>query len=126
MPDVPEIVIGLGWEPEQPSGQDADPSAFLLGQDGRVGSDEDFIFYNNPHSTCGSVHLLQGAAPDRQQFRLRLGDIPSRVERIAVCLTLSGGGSFAGAQQLHIRVLDDAGVERLIFRPQTQGWWRRH
>jgi uncharacterized protein (TIGR00266 family) len=121
LPDAPEIVIGLGWEPERPGGQDADPSAFLLSQDGRVDGDEDFVFYNNPRSTCGSLHLLQGAAPDRQQFRIRLSGLPPRVERIAVCLTLSGGGSFAGVGQLHIRVLDEAGAECLIFRPQTQG-----
>jgi len=121
LPDTPEIIIGLGWEPEQPYGQDADPSAFLLDRDGQVGGDEDFVFYNNPRSTCGSLHLLRGVAPDRQQFRIRLGSIPPRVERIAVCLTLSGGGSFAGVKQLHIRILSDAGAEQLIFRPQTQG-----
>lgn len=119
--DRADISIGLGWEPERPGGQDADPSAFLLNQAGRVGSDEDFVFYNNPDSRCASVHLTPGAAPDRQQLRIRLSAVPARVEKIAVCLTLYGSGSFAGVRQLHIRVLDSKGVELMIFRPRTQG-----
>lgn len=120
LPDVPEIVIGIGWEPEKPGDQDVDPSAFLLGQNTRVSDDQDFVFYNNPRSFCASVQMAQGSAPDRRQFRIRLNSVPARVERIAVCLTLFGGGSLAKAQHLHIRVLDDRDVEQVTFRPSTR------
>ncbi|EIC23005.1 TIGR00266 family protein [Thiorhodovibrio frisius] len=119
LPAVESITLGVGWEPEHPGGQDADPSAFLLGQDERVGGDEDFVFYNNPRSSCGSLQLSQGQAPDRQGFQIRLGTVPARVHKIAFCLTLFGRVSLAAASSLHIRVLDPEGQELASFRPPT-------
>jgi stress response protein SCP2 len=37
---------------------DVDVSALLLGSDGRVRSDEDFVFYNAPVGAEGAVRLL--------------------------------------------------------------------
>lgn len=44
--------VGLGWDPSETSGQDfdLDTSVFQLGANGKVPSDEFFIFYNN---LCG-------------------------------------------------------------------------
>ena len=44
LPDVPEILIGIGWEPDKPGGQDADPSAFERAQYMRAISSYDYIF----------------------------------------------------------------------------------
>lgn len=121
LPAVAEVVVGVGWEPQSPGGQDADPSAFLLGADARVSGDEDFVFYNNPRSSCGSVQLAQGSPPDRQRFRIQLNAVPATVEKIALCLTLFGGASMAQATSLHIRVLDPQGGELAVFRPATAG-----
>ncbi|MGW1253771.1 TerD family protein [Streptomyces sp. NPDC002513] len=47
----------LRWAPGQ-SVPDVDASALLLGPDGRVRSDEDFVFYNQPRHPSGAVRLL--------------------------------------------------------------------
>ncbi|MEU2356956.1 TerD family protein [Streptomyces misionensis] len=47
----------LRWTPGQ-SVPDVDASALLLGPDGRVRSDEDFVFYNQPRHPSGTVWRL--------------------------------------------------------------------
>lgn len=48
-PSVRQYFVGLGWNPNQNVGSefDADVSAFVLGEDGKLLSDEHFVFYNN-------------------------------------------------------------------------------
>ena len=44
-------LVGLGWDTNRYSGGydfDLDASAFLLGANGKVRKDEDFVFYGNP------------------------------------------------------------------------------
>ncbi|MEU2059080.1 TerD family protein [Streptomyces sp. NPDC013455] len=47
----------LRWTPGQEA-PDVDVSALLLGSDGRVRSDEDFVFYNQPRHPSGTVWRL--------------------------------------------------------------------
>lgn len=47
----------LRWSPGQ-GVPDVDASALLLGSDGRVRSDEDFVFYNQPRHPSGTVWRL--------------------------------------------------------------------
>ena len=47
----------LRWAPGQGI-PEVDASALLLGPDGRVRSDEDFVFYNQPRHPSGKVRLL--------------------------------------------------------------------
>jgi stress response protein SCP2 len=47
----------LRWTPGQPV-PDVDASALLLGPDGRVRSDADFVFYNQPRHPSGKVWRL--------------------------------------------------------------------
>jgi stress response protein SCP2 len=47
----------LRWQPGQ-GVPDVDASALLLGPDGRVRSDEDFVFYNQPRHPSGTVWRL--------------------------------------------------------------------
>ena len=50
------ITIGLGWDLSQGTLKfDLDASAFILGEDGKLLSDEHFVFYNNKKSPCGGV-----------------------------------------------------------------------
>lgn len=54
-------LVGLGWDTNRYDGSadfDLDASAFLLGANGKVRSDDDFIFYGNLQSKDGSVSFL--------------------------------------------------------------------
>jgi len=49
-PSLKKILIGLGWDTNKYDGGydfDLDAAAFLLGANGKVTSDDDFVFYNN-------------------------------------------------------------------------------
>lgn len=52
-----KIGLGLGWDPNQASGDDydLDASAFLLGSNGKLPSDSHFVFYGNKLSPDGAV-----------------------------------------------------------------------
>lgn len=50
--------IGLGWDTNKYDGGsdfDLDASVFLLGANGKVLRDEDFVFYNNLNGRNGAV-----------------------------------------------------------------------
>jgi tellurite resistance protein TerA len=51
---VPSVRVELGWQ-SGPGVPDADASALLLAETGRVRSDDDFVFYNQPAHASGAV-----------------------------------------------------------------------
>ncbi|MEU9973551.1 TerD family protein [Streptomyces sp. NPDC051014] len=55
--DATTVRAVLRWTPGQ-GVPDVDASALLLGPDGRVRSDEDFVFYNQPRHPSGKVWRL--------------------------------------------------------------------
>ncbi|MGH4028012.1 TerD family protein [Actinomycetota bacterium Odt1-20B] len=55
--DATAVRAVLRWAPGQ-GVPDVDASALLLGTDGRVRSDEDFVFYNQPRHPSGKVWRL--------------------------------------------------------------------
>ena len=60
-PSLKKILIGLGWDTNKYDGGfdfDLDAAAFLLGANGKVNSDDDFIFYNNLKHISGSVEHM--------------------------------------------------------------------
>ena len=120
LPATAEVVVDVLWEPEKPAGKDVDASAFLLQTDGRVGADEDFVFYNSPRSPCGGVALSEVAGAHRR-LRIVPGALSTQVSKVAVCLTLYGGGSFAQTSRIEVRVRDAAGSDIARFSPPTGG-----
>lgn len=58
-----KIGVGLGWDPNEASGQeyDLDASAFLLGSNGKLPTEAHFVFYGNKLSPDGAV---EGAEDD--------------------------------------------------------------
>lgn len=73
------------------TGADADLTLFLLGTDGRVHGDEDFIFYNQPSAADGCARLL---GKEQEEFRtveratVHLSALPERVRRVAVAINM--------------------------------------
>ncbi|MGX1808079.1 VWA domain-containing protein [Nocardia sp. NPDC055321] len=92
---------------------DVDVSALLLGQDGRVRSDADFVFYNQPGHASGAVRHL-GKRDTVDGLDVNLAAVEPVVDRIAVCAS-ADGGSFGQVPGLHLRLLDAAGAEIARF-----------
>lgn len=68
-------------------GLDLDISAFLLNAQGKVSSDHDFIFFNQPSRSDQGI-LLE---PDQNRFTLHLDRTGNDIQKIALAMTLFDG-----------------------------------
>jgi uncharacterized protein (TIGR00266 family) len=64
---------------------------------------------------------LSEVAGAHRRLRIVPGALSPAVSKVAVCLTLYGGGSFAQASRIEVRVRDAAGAELARFSPPTAG-----
>ncbi len=94
-PTLKRILVGLGWDARPTDGADfdLDASAFLLADTGKVRCDDDFIFYNQLASKCGSVEHTgdnrTGAGDgDDEALKIDLSKVPDFVKRIVVSVTI--------------------------------------
>ncbi|MFI5939410.1 TerD family protein [Streptomyces uncialis] len=74
----------LRWSPGQDV-PDVDVSALLLGSGGRVRSDEDFVFYNQPRHPSGKVWRLgkkRGSQGLTDTIQADLAGLPAEVDRV--------------------------------------------
>lgn len=87
---------------------DVDASALLLTEHGRVRSDDDFVFYNQPQHSSSAVRHV-GKVPGRSDtLEIRLSGIEAAVERIVLAAS-ADGGTFGQVPALTLR-LDDPGT----------------
>ncbi|MBL1075491.1 TerD domain-containing protein [Nocardia sp. 2] len=99
------VRIELGW---QQGAVDADASALLL-VGGRVRSDSDFVFYNQPAHASGAVrHEGKRQGPlVVDALTVQLAQVEPQIETIVIAAS-SDGGTFAQLQGLHVRLVDAA------------------
>lgn len=89
-------LVGLGWDTNRYDGGydfDLDASAFLLGENGKLMRDEDFIFYNNLESRNKAVvhtgdNRTGDGDGDDEVIYIDFTKIPSDVKKIAICVTI--------------------------------------
>ena len=128
-------MIGLGWDVKQFDGGadfDLDASAFLLGANGKVRSDADFIFYNNLESVDHSVkhmgdNLTGEGEGDDEVIVIDFTKVPADVQKIAITVTIydaqARGQNFGQVSNAYVRVArmanenDMNGSEVLRFDP---------
>ena len=125
-PGLKNILIGLGWDTNKYDGGadfDLDASVFLLGANGKVADDGDFIFYGNLKHSSGSVeHLgdnLTGAGEgDDEEIKIDLSKVPENVEKIDFTVTIYEADerkqNFGQVENAFIRVVNAETNEELI------------
>ncbi|MBY6549069.1 TerD family protein, partial [Rhodococcus sp. BP-256] len=72
----------------------ADLSALLVTSTGKVRSDADFVFFNQPQGP--GVRLVPGAAGQPAQLAISLAQIPADIEQIRAVITLEDASSNFG------------------------------
>ncbi len=94
-PGLTKMLIGLGWDVRATDGADfdLDGSAFLLNASGKVRSDADFIFYNQPKSDNGAVahqgdNRTGAGEGDDEVIEVNLSAVPADVDKIAITVTI--------------------------------------
>ncbi|MBR2214673.1 MAG: TerD family protein [Selenomonadaceae bacterium] len=125
-PNLSKIVVGLGWDTNKYDGGydfDLDAAAFLLGANGKVTKDEDFVFYNNLKHQSGAVqHMgdnLTGAGEgDDEQIKIDLAKVPANIEKIDFTVTIHEadvrGQNFGQVANAYIHIVDETNNQELI------------
>ena len=139
-PSLTKILVGLGWDPRATDGTefDLDASALLLGANGKVRGEADFIFYNQLKSVDGSVEHTgdnrTGAGDgDDEVIKVDLSRVPTDVDKVVFVVTIHDaearkqsfgqvGGSFirvvnevSGAEVVRYDLAEDASTQTAMI-----------
>ncbi|WP_327166450.1 TerD family protein [Streptomyces zaomyceticus] len=105
--DTAAVRAVLRWTPG-PGVPDVDASALLLGPSGRVRSDEDFVFYNQPRHPSGLVRRLPKKRDSKgltDTVEADLAAMDASIDRVVIAAS-SDGGTFRSVSDLRILLYD--------------------
>lgn len=109
-------LVGLGWDVNTYDGGhdfDLDAAAFLLGENGKVTKDEDFVFYNNLEGAGGAVkhtgdNLTGAGDGDDEVILINFDQMPQEVKKIAITVTIHDAAArkqnFGQVSNAYVRV----------------------
>jgi tellurium resistance protein TerD len=118
-PGLKAVLVGLGWDVRTTSGADfdLDASALMVGQNGKILSDQHFIFFNNLTSPDGSVehtgdNLTGEGEGDDEAIKVNLDGVPQDVDKVVVTVSIYDAEgrqqSFGQVRNAFIRVVNQA------------------
>lgn len=125
-PGLSKIFVGLGWDINKYDGGsdfDLDASAFLCGDNGRVFSDADFIFYSNTKHASGSVehtgdNKTGSGEGDDEVIKVDLALVPQNISRIAFTVTIYDADqrkqNFGQVSNAYIHIMDQVTGQEII------------
>ncbi|WKK27647.1 TerD family protein [Streptomyces olivoreticuli] len=95
-----------------------DVSGLLLTADGKVRSDDDFVFYNQPGGPGVTHRAASGGTPD--SITVDTGAVPAEIDKIVVTASPdAAGATFAGTEPTAtVRSADDGSVLATFTPPQ--------
>jgi tellurium resistance protein TerD len=123
-PGLTAVIVGLGWDVRSTTGTDfdLDASALLVDANGKVVSDQHFVFFNNLKSPDGSVehtgdNLTGEGEGDDEQIKVNLAGVLAEVDKIVFPVSIHEGESrqqsFGQVRNAFIRVVNQAGGAEL-------------
>lgn len=94
-PGLKNVLIGLGWDERATDGADfdLDASVFMVGENGKVRSNDDFIFYGQLKSKDGSVehtgdNLTGEGDGDDESVLVNLDAVPADIKKLIITVTI--------------------------------------
>ncbi|SIT23879.1 tellurium resistance protein TerD [Filimonas lacunae] len=120
------FTIGLGWDTNNSatgSAFDLDASAFILGENKKLLSDQHFIFYNNLKSPNEAVihtgdNLTGDGEGDDEQVLVDLSRIDGNASEICIVITIheaiARNQNFGQVRNSFIRIFDSVTNEELL------------
>lgn len=117
-PSMQRALIGLGWDARSTDGSpfDLDASAFMLTANDKVRGDSDFIFYNQPKSTDGSLehrgdNRTGAGEGDDEVMLVDLTKMTTEVQKVAFAVTIHEADArrqnFGMVRHAYIRILNE-------------------
>jgi tellurium resistance protein TerD len=130
-PNLTAVIVGLGWDARTTTGSDfdLDASALLTGAEGKVLSDQHFVFFNNLKSPDGSVehtgdNITGEGEGDDEQIKVNLAGVPSEVAKIVFPVSIYDAEtrqqSFGQVRNAFIRVVNQADDRELARYDLTE------
>jgi len=125
-PNLKKVMVGLGWDTNKYDGGkdfDLDAAAFLLGENSKVASDKDFIFYNNLKGGQDSVthmgdNLTGEGEGDDEQVKVELDKVPASIHKVAFTVTIHDADAraqnFGQVSNAFIRIVNEETGQELI------------
>ena len=126
-PGLTRVIVGLGWDTNKYDGGknfDLDACAFLLGENGKVRADSDFIFYHNLVHPSESVKHMgdnltgEGEGDDEEIF-IDLAKLPKDCDKLVFVVNVykarERNQDFGKIKNVFIRICDNSTGEE-IFR----------
>lgn len=125
-PGLKKLRVGLGWDTNKYHGGsdfDLDASVFLLGANGKVRSNLDFVYYGNLQHNSGSIqhmgdNLTGDGDGDDEQITVNLTGVPADVDKIAVAVTIYDAEArrqnFGQVSNAYIRIVDETTGREVI------------
>jgi len=123
-PSMTKMIVGLGWDVRATDGAafDLDAVGFVLGANGKVRNDNDFIFFNNKQNAEGSVihggdNRTGDGDGDDETIIIDLSKMPADADKVAVCVVIYDAESrrqnFGQVSRAYVRVVNDAGQQEI-------------
>lgn len=100
-------------------GSAVDASALLVTAAGRVRSDDDFVFYNQPQAAGGAVEHHVGRA-GTEYLAVRPAEIPDTIDRVVVAASVHAG-TFGSVTGLALDLVDAAGTHLATYPVEARG-----
>jgi len=120
------ITVGLGWDPNEGTGDsyDLDASAFMLDTSRQIPTDAFFVYYSNLKSPDHALHHTgddptggNSASGDDESIKIDLSKVDPRVQEILFVVTIHEGAAkrqnFGQVRNSYIRIVDDQNGEEI-------------
>ena len=119
-PGLTAVTVGLGWDARTTDGQafDLDASAIGCKADGKVASDQHFVFFNNLKSPDGAIehtgdNTTGEGGGDDEQIKVNLAGAPGELDKIVFPVSIydaeTRSQNFGQVRNAYIRVVNQAG-----------------
>lgn len=125
-PGLKNIMIGLGWDVNRYDGGadfDLDAAVFMLGENGKTPTSDEFIFYGNLVHKSGAIehmgdNLTGEGDGDDEQIKVDLTKVPENIQKIDFTVTIYEADkrhqNFGQVDNAYIRIVDENTNEELI------------
>jgi tellurium resistance protein TerD len=133
-PNLTAVTVGLGWQARSTTGADfdLDASALVTGVNGKVLSDQHFVFFNNLKSPDGTVEHMgdelvggtAGAEQDEEEVKVDLALMAPEVQKIVFPVSIYDAEArhqnFGQVTGAYIRIINQADGRELARYDLTE------
>jgi len=125
------VTVGLGWDVRSTTGVDfdLDASAIACDANGKVASDQHFVFFNNLKSPDGSIehtgdNLTGEGEGDDEQINVNVASVPADIDKVVFPVSIYDADTrqqnFGQVRNAFIRVVNQANGSELARYDLTE------